>query len=1006
MSKMEKPSTNSKQYWRSLDQLDGKPEFRDWLEREFPRGASEWNNAWSRRSFITLMGASVALAGLASCRRPEEKIVPIVKGVEGYLPGVPKMYATTMPFGETAYGLLVDTRDGRPTKTDGNESHPSTRGGSNQFIQASILGLYDPDRAEEVREGEAERSFDDFVAAWLTLSGEHKKDGGASLAVISEAHTSPTMAVLTDEFKKAYPNATWATWEPVSDENIFEGVRIATGSALRPNYETRQAKVILSLDADFCGMETDAITSSLGFIDGRRVESEKDDMNRLYVVESGFSITGGMADHRLRVPVSQIGKFTIALAHELKSQGVSIAAVDSVPAPSHAFDKHWLKIVASDLIANRGAGLVMAGRRQPAAVHALIFAINTALQNTGKTIIYRELNDVAHSRAADLKSLASAMDQGKVTTVLVLGSNPVLTAPADLNFGNAIGKVSNRIVVSSHRDETAKKATWHIPQSHFLECWGDARSSDGTVGVIQPMIRPLFNSKSNIEVLSVIARDRADSGHELVRERWQKIIAGGSFESKWRKVLHDGLLADSATKPQLPSIRSKEIAGFLGDYARNMPAAPSPSALEVSFSVSTNVWDGRFTNNGWLQELPDPVSKVAWDNIVAVAPSTAKALVVGNGDVVQVSVGNSTVEGAITVIPGQCPDTINLELGYGRRELGRVADGSGFNVYPLRSTGNMHFASNVRANSTGQTKLLANTQDHNMMEGRPIVREASLAHYREHPEFAPHAVHHPSLESMWDDHVYAEGPQWGMTIDLNACTGCGACTIACQSENNIPIVGREQVHNGREMHWMRIDRYYTGDVDDPEMVNQPVQCQHCEMAPCEQVCPVAATTHTPDGLNAMVYNRCIGTRYCSNNCPYKVRKFNFFNYTNEYPDIVKMAQNPQVTVRSRGVMEKCTYCVQRISAARITAKKENRDIQDGEVMSACQVACPTKAIMFGDVSDPDSKVSQLKKRNLNYELLKEYNTRPRTSFLAKLRNPHPELAAKSDGHEAAAVEGH
>ncbi|MCB2231552.1 TAT-variant-translocated molybdopterin oxidoreductase [bacterium] len=986
--------TTGKEYWRSLDQLAETPQYREFLHREFPEGASEMGNEWSRRSFLTLMGASIALAGLAGCRRPVEKIVPYVERPEEVIPGEPLTFATNMPFGTAAYGLLSRSNDGRPTKLEGNPEHPSTLGGANVFIQAAILGLYDPDRSQQPMQKGVKSDWDAFVDFYRSqLHQRYLDNKGEGLAVLSESFASPTMARLKAAFEKNFPRARWATYEPISEENSYDGIEIATGRDYQPVYHFDKAKTILALDSDFLGREGNTVANARGFASTRKVESKKDGMSRLYVAESSYTITGGMADHRYRLKSGDVGPFAIAVAKELQKQGVRIDGYGDVTVDGSHFDSTWIRVVAEDLRAAGANAIVIAGHGQPAWVHALVYAINHALNASGTTVEYHEMRDVSRPRRAQVKDLVAAMNAGSVETLLIIGGDPVYNAPVDLSFGSALGKVKNTIHLSAYNDDTSRQCTWHLPRTHFLESWGDVRSFDGTLGVVQPLIEPLFASRSDIEFLSLINSGTLSAGYDAVRETWQSVLGGGGFENAWRVVLHDGLLKDSASKPSKPNPRSGEIA-------RAIRPVKASEGLEVTFK-SSNTFDGRFANNGWLQELPDAMTKLAWDNAALISQSTAKKFGVNNEDMVRLDLGGRSLETVVWISPGHADDSVTLLLGYGREKLGRVADGVGFNTYALRTFDAPYIVPGGNMQRTGGTYELATTQDHGSMEGRPIVRETTLAEYQssDTPHFYPDKPHHPPLVPLWDEHSYDEGYQWGMVIDLNSCIGCNACTVACQSENNIPIVGKEQVRHGREMHWIRLDRYYASEpgnpagMDEPETVFQPMACQHCENAPCESVCPVAATVHDKEGLNVMVYNRCIGTRYCSNNCPYKVRRFNFFNYTKDYPEIYKMTQNPDVTVRSRGVMEKCTYCIQRISHAKIGAKAQGRTVADGEIQTACQQACPAKAITFGNINDPESAVAKAKKINRDYRVLEEYNIKPRTSYLARLRNPHPELAA-------------
>ena len=984
-------SRNGKQYWRSLDQLADTPEFREFLNREFPQGASEMNNDWSRRNFLTLMGASLAMAGLAGCRRPEQTIVPYVKPPEEIVPGVPQYYATTMPFGTSAYGLIVESHEGRPTKIEGNPKHPSTLGASNAWVQASILGLYDPDRSQRVVHDGQESSWDEFVTFWREHSAKYDGNGGEGLAVLSESFSSPTLVRLKKEFEKKYPRARWVTYDPISGENMISGVEIATGERHRPVYDLSGADVIVSLDCDLLHGESDSIANARGFTQARHLRSEHDSMNRLYALETGLSVTGASADHRLAVDFSQIGLFTVALARAL---GVKSALAPEVNTRvSLDFEvQRWVEPIAEDLMRAGDNGVVLAGYSQPPEVHALAFAINYARGCMGTCLSLHRSAPGIRSDANELKRLVREIEANGVTTLIMMGGNPVYTAPVDLSFAKALKKVEHKIHLSDYYNKTSRRVTWHIPQAHYLESWGDAYAGDGTRSVIQPLITPLFDSVPAVEFSSVISSGADKSGYEIVRETWD-IVGGNGFEARWRKILHHGVYGGSSNKAKAVRVDDVSVSRSANILAAGHQSSEN-QGLDVAFRISPSVYDGRYANNGWLQELPHPITKLTWDNAAQISPRTAQEYDLKNEDIVKLSLRERELEIPVWIVPGMADNTVVLELGYGQENLGRVADGVGFNTYALRTSEGMYYDTGLTLTKTGKTYPLASTQDHGSMEERPLVREATLDEYRKHPNFAPEAVHHPPLVSMWEDHKYDKGYQWGMAIDLTACVGCNACTVACQSENNIPIVGKEQVRNGREMHWIRVDRYFTGDASNPAAVHQPVACQHCEMAPCEQVCPVAATMHDEEGLNTMVYNRCIGTRYCANNCPYKVRRFNFFNFTKNTPEVTKMVHNPDVTVRSRGVMEKCTYCVQRINRARIEAKKEDRQVKDGEVVAACQQACPTGAITFGDINDPESKVSKVKKRNRNYELLGELNVRPRTSYLAKIRNPNPKLFDK------------
>ena len=1022
----------SRTYWRSLAQLEDRPEFRNALEREFlEEGPSEHVEGITRRDMMMLLGASLSLAGVTGCRRPVEEIVPFVKAPEEIVPGVPSFYATTMPFRRSAYGLIVESHEGRPTKVEGNPSHPSTLGSSNSIVQASVLSLYDPDRSQWVTQQGARKSWNDFVTAWGELSKAHETDGGAGLAILSESFSSPSLARMAAELRTRFPRLQWATYDAVSDENRLAGLRSAMGRDVDLQLRFDHASVILTLDADPLLTDPEMLRHTRGFASGRRAGTTGGVMNRLYAVEAVYSLTGAMADHRLRLQSRQIAPFLAALAARIGAP--STGAQAGVP----GVDARWIDALAKDLLAHRGTGLIVAGDRQPAAVHAAVCALNTQLGNTGKTVSYYETKDAALPSVSSLVSLVSAMNAGTVKTLVVLGGNPVFDAPADLDFASAMSKVPQTIALGHNVDETSSKATWHIPRAHYLESWGDARAVGGTLSVVQPLIAPLFGGRSPVEVLGLLVGGKDRPGYDIVRETWRPILGEAEGDTKWNRVLHDGFLAGSELAEVVPASAAAPFAEL------GTAAAGSSGDHEIVFLASPSLHDGRFANDGWMQELPDPLTKLTWDNPALVSPKTAETLGLRNEQVVRVDYSGRSLELPVWILPGMADDVVAVTVGYGRSQAGRIGSGVGFNAYTVRNSKATGFDGGAKLTKLGRSYPLSATQNHGSMEGRPIVRESTLAELRstpatatadkppaeagdhktetqkpageglhaeapakagEHAQAATHAPKERKLTpqgvfeeephhfSLWKEHAYDQGTQWGMTIDLNSCIGCNACMTACQSENNIPVVGKAQVAKGREMHWIRVDRYFSGEPSgSPEVVVQPVPCMHCEDAPCEQVCPVAATVHDAQGLNVMVYNRCIGTRYCSNNCPYKVRRFNFFNFTKGTPDILKLAMNPDVTVRARGVMEKCTYCTQRITRTKIDAKLAGREVVDGDVKTACQQACPAQAIEFGNLRDESSRVVKAKADPRNYALLDELNTKPRTTYLAKVRNPNPEL---------------
>jgi molybdopterin-containing oxidoreductase family iron-sulfur binding subunit len=967
--------SDTKHYWRSLGELEGSAEFQDWLEREFPEGAADAPDGITRRTMLQLVGASLSLAGLAACRRPVDNIVPYVNAPEEIVPGVPLRYATTMPFGVNGLGLVVESHEGRPTKIEGNELHPATLGAASAWVQAATYQLYDPDRAREVLYQNNTTTWAKFLDWWKELHAGLATDQGESLAVVLEPFSSPTQARLVEELKRTFPRARVVAYAPLGDENVYAGIAAASGAVYEPVYHFDLARVIVSLDADFLLEDRDSVRHARGFASGRR---SGDSMNRLYVVESALTITGIAADHRLRLQSRKVAAFAAALGAEL---GIGTAA-----GSAGEIDAKWLQAVARDLKANAGKSLIVAGAHQPAAVHAAVAALNAALGNVGSTVTYVDSKETLRSSTEELKQLVTDMQAGKIKVLVVAGGNPAYDAPADLDFAGALSKVKSRIRLGSHVDETSAKCDWHLPQAHFLESWGDVRSVAGPLSVIQPLIEPLFGGQSTIELLAILRSPEEKPGHDLVRDTWKKLLPAADFERSWNRVLHDGLLKDSALSPVAARMDPK----VMGQLAK---ASGDAEGLEVVFRASASVYDGRYANNAWLQEAPEPVSKLTWDNAAVLSLDTATKLKLKTGDVARLKLRDRELAVPVLVVPGSADQSITLALGYGRTAAGRVGNGVGVNAFVLRTSVGAGFDVGARLEPTGGTHRLVATHDHWSQEGRVVVQEASLEEYRKNPKVAQEheAELHPQ-KSLWEDRKYADGPQWGMSIDLNSCIGCNACVLACQSENNIPSVGKDQVSRGREMHWIRVDRYFTGGPEEPEsIVFQPVPCQQCENAPCEQVCPVAATVHDAQGLNVMVYNRCIGTRYCSNNCPYKVRRFNFYNFTKDTPETLKMVQNPDVTVRARGVMEKCSYCVQRLNRARIDAKLAGKALEDGDVQTACQQTCPTGAIVFGDIRDPKSKVSETKASDRNYNLLPELNTRPRTTYLMRLRNPNPEL---------------
>jgi MoCo/4Fe-4S cofactor protein with predicted Tat translocation signal len=952
--------TKGPEFWRSLEELAGSAEFQEMMHREFPKGASQWLDGVSRRGFLKLMGASMALAGMTACtKQPLEPIVPYVKQPEDTIPGRPLFYATAFTLGGYASPLLVESHLYRPTKVEGNDKHPASLGGTDIFAQASILDMYDPDRSQTITYLGDVRTWSDLGGALHGPLSVQSGLSGSGIRILTRTISSPTLASQMKEFLENYPLAKWHVYDPINRDNVVEGAKLAFGQPMETRYDFARADVIVSLDADFLAAGFPGSTRYIRDFAKRR-NPEAGEMSRLFVVESGMSATGAKADHRIPMRASEIEAYARGLgAHR-------------------------------DLQTHRGSSIVLAGDHLPASVHALVHAINQELGNVGKTVFYTNpVNANPVNQTESLKELVADMRGGKVDVLVIMGGNPVYDAPADLGFADALKNtnIPVRVHHGLYQDETAELCQWHVNDTHYLESWSDGRAYDGTVSIVQPLIAPLYDGKSAHELVSLLIGKSGTSGHDIVKSYWQKQHSG-DFDVFWRKSLHDGLVEGTTFSP-------KNVSAKSGLEATTKAA---DKALEINFRHDPSILDGRFANNGWLQELPKPMNKLTWDNAVLISPKTAQEKNLKTEDVVELELNGKKVEGAIWIQAGHSDNSITVFLGYGRRRAGRVGTGVGFDAYQLRYSATPWSVTGVNMRATGKTYKLASTQGYQSMEtstgSRPLVRTATLEEYRQEPNFA-REEEPPKELTLYKPYPYEKEPYaWGMAIDLNACVGCNNCIIACQSENNIPVVGKEQVVIGRHMHWLRVDSYYQGDRDNPKAYFQPVPCQQCENAPCEVVCPVGATVHSTEGLNDMVYNRCVGTRYCSNNCPYKVRRFNFLLFQDWDTPQLKMMRNPDVTVRSRGVMEKCTYCVQRINEHRIDAERTDTKIQDGELQSACQQSCPAEAIVFGNINDPNSRVSRLKAEGRNYSLLADLNTRPRTTYLAEIRNPNPELEEK------------
>jgi MoCo/4Fe-4S cofactor protein with predicted Tat translocation signal len=1062
---------SGKEYWRGLEEFVETESFQELIRSQFPEHAAQWSNALTRRQFLCLMGASLALAGVAGCspQPPVGKIMPYVRQPEGMTLGKPQFYATAMDRGGVATGLLVKSHEGRPTKVEGNPNHPASLGATDVFAQATLLGLYDPDRSQSITYLGQPRGWSSAQLALRKALEAIRKNNGRGLRILTETISSPTLAdQLAGQRKgsvaREFPEAKWYQYEPTHGDARLAGARLAFGEDIDTVYNFFAAEVIVSLDADFLAFPAAGLRYTRDVMNRRAAardakiitsnETTQSGMNRLYVAECMPTITGSVADHKLPLRPSEIQNLARALAAELGTADIQ------PPEPLAESRKKWVAAVAKDLQRHRGSSIVICGNGQPPIVHALAHAMNNVLGNVGRTVRYIEPIEARPAeQSVELRALGQEMQAGNVQLLLILAGNPVFTTPADLEFEKHLQNVPLRVHLGLYADETAAQCHWHIPEAHFLESWSDARTFDGSVSIIQPLIAPLYGGRSAHEVLSALVEEAERPGHELVRSYWRKNWPRKSnatdFDWQWEKTLHDGMIAETAFAPKQglklrldwdkPTAARSTSTNSLGASQTSANSAqPASEPLEIVFQPDPTVFDGRFANNGWLQELPKPITKLTWDNAAFVSPALAEKLGLSQTfgssggehgealvDVVELTLHGRTLEAPIWILPGHADDCVTVHYGYGRTLAGKVGSGVGFNAYQLRTSEALNFGTGLTIRKLDKRFTLACTQMHHSMEGRAPVREGSFDEFVANPQFleARETEEHRRFQrelvpgrgaesklaeasdadggskpeqskldsrlqplSLYPEYDY--GPpknKWGMSIDLTKCTGCSACVIACQAENNIPVVGKTEVTRGREMHWVRVDRYYKGDSENPATYFQPVPCMQCENAPCELVCPVGATVHSADGLNDMVYNRCVGTRYCSNNCPYKVRRFNFFEYADFHTESLKAGRNPEVTIRSRGVMEKCTYCVQRIRAGQIQAELAGRSIRDGDVETACQQACPARAIVFGDMNDTGSEVAKQKAEPLNYGLLAELNTRPRTTYVASLRNPNPEL---------------
>tara|TARA_Y100000389_G_scaffold187220_1_gene208413 strand:+ start:167 stop:3250 length:3084 start_codon:yes stop_codon:yes gene_type:complete len=987
---------------------------------EFKPGADEFTDPVSRRHFLKIMGASMALAGLTGCtaiRKPVQTIRPYAKRPEHVLPGKATYYASSLSLGEHVTGVLAATHSGRPTKLEGNPLHSGSLGALSMQQQATILDVYDPDRLMAPQHEGGASTWSEFETAYQEWIPVLKKTNGKGLVIVAEQQASPTVFRLIQRIQKRFPQAMIATYEALAADNQREGLYQATRRHVTPVYTLNNANVIVSFESDFLGVDPQSVRYSREFASKRSPDSP---MNRLYMIESGRSITGAKADHRFAIKTTTAGLFFYRLVWELiQTRLVVIPSVyqSSIKMAANQAERHIAGVsesvaaIVEDIRQNRNQSIIMVGEALPAPLHGLAHSVNQSLRSKAYSVRARNFSKIEMNQDTSrdqIQRVVERLNTGAVETLILVGGNPLYTVPQTVGFESAMKKAKQRVHITGLANETSEHSQWVLPLSHPLESWGDLMAAyDGAISVVQPLIRPMYNTKSAVECLAILAGVSVN-GYRQVRQTWR--TQWGNFEQTWRQWLHDGVKAGRLNRI-VPAIvdggLSRAIRAHVGQYKSN-----NFDAIELVLRPDYTLYDGRFSNNGWMQEAPDPVTKLTWDNALLIGMDLAESLGIANEAMVKVMVPNGpTLRVPAYRVPGMAENSVSLALGYGKKSGNRIESGIGFNAYTLRPLEGC--CATVELTQTFDTYPLSNAQEQLSMEGRPLMQKATLATYNAHPDFAKHAEEVPHEKSSWEEYKYDSGNQWGMAIDLSKCTGCNACVIACQAENNIPIVGKDEVRNGRDMHWIRVDRYFDevskDDATDSGLVQQPVTCLHCENAPCEQVCPVAATVHDEEGINNMVYNRCIGTRYCANNCPVKVRRFNFFDYHQRHVHAVKkesthvfdlfkepakqlqMQFNPDVTVRMRGVMEKCTYCLQRIKRVGIGAKNDGRSIQDGEVKTACQQSCPADAISFGNILDKTSRVYKDRHSNRNYELLRTLRLKSRTTYLAAIRNANPKL---------------
>ncbi len=974
-------------HWRSLEDAQRPTDARDAPTPEFPQGADLPPEGEARRDFLKLLGTWASVAGLASCTRaPREPRVPYVRQPPEVKPGIPLHFATALPLGGLAVGVVVRSDEGRPTKVEGNPEHPASLGAAGVFEQAALVSLYDTQRA---RVPTARGAPTSLAAVFERLSAlSRRTDQGRGLAFLLEPTSSPLLQWARSRIREQHPEARLVPWAPVSESEVEAGARLAYGRPLRPQPEYGEADVVLALDDDFLATLPGNLPIARAFTAARMPDAR---FTRLYAVECHLTLVGAFADHRLRLRNRQLSTFALALVGEVgaRTGRQALQSLRELAGRLPERARHFLSAATEDLLAHRGKALLVAGPRQPPEVHAAVHLVNHLL---GAPVTLREpVGDIDTGPSA-LEELVRGMEGGDVDTLVVTAFNPVYSAPADVPFRRALARVSTSVYWGLHGDATAQACTLFVPAAHPLESWGDGRAQDGSVALMQPLIAPLFDGLQEADVLAPFLGAGNKRPRELLAAFWREKAGegGGDVESRWKEWLARGVVPGT----QVPSVQApfleEAVVQRLLAFASEQPPE-TPDTLEVAWVPSLTLYDGRFASNAWLQELPEPVTKQTWGNAALLSPATAQRLGVAQGQVLRLTYQGRTLEAPALPAPGHADDSITLPLGFGREDLEGTGAGVGVDAYRLRTSYAPWFDGGLQVEVTPRREELALTQEHWSMEGRHLAVELTREELRRKPDPVLEQLRGP-VERLYDPAHPEPEYAWAMSVDLHRCTGCSACVVACQAENNVPVVGRAGVLRSREMHWLRIDRYFTGDVDEPGAITQPVLCVHCETAPCEYVCPVNATVHHSEGFNQMVYNRCVGTRYCSNNCPYKVRRFNYLDYHATDGPLERLKMNPEVTVRERGVMEKCTWCIQRVQAARIQARLERRSIRDGEVRTACQQACPTEAIVFGSLTQPAAKVTALFESERRYDLLHELGTRPRTVYQVRLKNPNEELA--------------